>query len=341
MKNSAKKICCFGEVLLRMSPPAGWTEDHVLHSYIGGAEGNVAAALARWQLPVKYCTALPDHFIGHDIEQYLRQRGIDTSAIAWQGDRVGLYYMQQGADLKHAGVVYDRYGSSFYQLRPGDIPWHEVLEEASWLHITAISPALGPQAADVCLEAVQAAKAKGLQVSVDLNYRAKLWQYGKEPVEVMPQLVGYCDVVMGNIWSAGRMLGTRIDAGLDASTGRERYLEHAAATAQEIQAMFPSCKTVAFSFRFDEGNSGVRYYGTLYEQEQLFVSDTHTAEQITDKAGSGDCFMAGIIYGKQQKLSPQETIRFAASAAFGKLQEKGDATRQSVAMINSRIHRHV
>jgi len=330
-----KKICCFGEILMRVSPPQDWAAAHQLQVYIGGAEANVATALANWNIPVRYCTAMPDNYIGRDIEESLQERGIDTSAIAWQGGRVGLYYMQQGADLKHSGVIYDRAYSSFYDLKPGDIDWNSVLEDVDWFHFTAISPALNENVAAVCLEALQAAQQKGITISADLNYRAKLWKYGKEPVEVMPALIQYCDVIMGNIWAANTLLGTALDPDIEITHQKEAYLQHAITTSEALMRQFPKCSTIAYTFRFDEAPSGISYYAALYQHKSLEVSRYFKAEQIKDKAGSGDCFMAGLIYGIQQKHSARQIIDFAAAAAFGKLQETGDASRQSIADVHN------
>lgn len=333
-----KKVCCFGEVLMRVSPPEEWISKNQLNVYIGGAEGNVAAALGNWNIPVKYCTAMPDNYIGRDIEQYLLNRKIDTSAISWQGERIGLYYMQQGADLKHAGVVYDRFHSSFYYLKPGDIDWDKVLEDVSWFHFSAISPALNEDAVAVCREALQAASRKNITISVDLNYRSKLWKYGKTPLDIMPELVTYCDVIMGNIWAAHTMLGTTLDADVEQINTKENYLAHAAKTSAEILEQFPRCKTIAYSFRFDEAVNGIRYYGALYEGRELYTSPEFRATTITDKAGSGDCFMAGLIYGRQHQHEPQDIINFAAAAAFGKLNETGDATNQTIEDVKTRTN---
>jgi 2-dehydro-3-deoxygluconokinase len=324
------KICCFGEILMRVSPPENWIEKNQLQVYIGGAEANVATALANWNMPVKYLTAMPDNYVGHDIETYLKQKNIDTSTIAWQGNRVGFYYMQQGADLKHSGVIYDRFHSSFYELKPGDINWDEVLEDVSWFHFTAISPALNATVAIVCKEALEAAQAKGITISVDLNYRAKLWKYGKEPVEVMPELVQYCDVIMGNIWAANTLLGISVDKNVEVIDQKDSYLDHAVKTSEEIQQKFPKCKTIAYTFRFDEPPSGVRYYAALYQDENIYTSKQFELQHVADKAGSGDCFMAGLIYGFQRQHEAQHIIDFAAAAAFGKLSEIGDSSKQTV-----------
>lgn len=305
--------------------------------FIGGAELNVAQALARWKVPVTYSTALPDHYLSREVISFIKEKEIGTTGIHLSGNRIGTYYLPQGADLKSAGVIYDRAHSSFWDLAPGQINWDVVLQDVSWLHFSAISPALNQQVAAVCLEGAKRAFEKGITVSIDLNYRAKLWQYGKKPVEVMPPLAAECDVIMGNIWAANTMLGTRIDEQIHADASREKYLLHAVQTAEEIIKRFPKCKTVANTFRFDGEGESITYYTSLFTSGQSFNSKQYHCQTVVDRAGSGDCYMAGLIYGLYNKLSPQETVEFATAAAFGKLQEKGDATKQERSAIYQQI----
>lgn len=326
-------IACFGEILLRISPAANgeWLRNNELKVFVGGAELNVATALAKWNVPVQYITAMPDNYLSQDLIQLLQQKKIDTSKILLQGNRIGTYYMPQGADLKNAGVIYDRAYSSFGELQPGTIDWEKLLAGVNWLHVTAISPALNENAAKVCEEALRFAASEKITTSIDLNYRSKLWQYGKKPIDVMPALVQYCDVVMGNIWSANQMLGAPLNQEDLAKDQKQVYLEGSAATATFIMKHFPKCKTVANTFRFDI-DAGVRYYATLQTLEAQYVAKERSTSVI-DKAGSGDCFMAGLIYGMEKDFSNQEIVEFAAAAAVGKLHEKGDATDQTVEKI--------
>lgn len=325
-----KRVLCFGELLLRLSPRAGgaWITAGEMPVYIGGAELNVARALARWELPVGYCTALPAHALADDVLQFVADQGIDTTAVRRSGSRIGTYYLPQGADLKAAGVIYDRAYSSFWELAPGDLDWDRIYTDVHWLHFSAISPALNAQAAAVCLEAVKAASERGITVSVDLNYRAKLWQYGKAPSEVMPELVQYCDVVMGNIWAEQQMLGIPVPAGLPDE--KEAYLAQSQEASMELLRRFPKCRQVANTFRFDTGAGGIRYYATLCDGRATYVSPEQQAATIVDKVGSGDTFMAGLIYGNCQGWPAQEVIDFAAAAAFNKLFIYGDATTATV-----------
>lgn len=323
------KVLCFGELLLRLSPQLGgtWLQEHQMPVFIGGAELNVATALARWEIPVTYCTALPDHYLSKEVSEAVAAKGIGTEKIQYCGQRIGTYYLPQGADMKNAGVIYDRAYSSFWELKPGQLDWDVILAGVDWFHFTAISPALNAGVAAVCAEGLQAARRKGLTVSVDLNYRAKLWQYGKLPVDVMPGLVQYCDVVMGNIWAAEKMLGIPVASGL--VDNKKDCLAQSEKTSAAIRQQFPQCRQVANTFRFDAG-AGVRYYATLYQEGRLYQAQEQYAEAIVDKVGSGDTFMAGLIYGNRVALPGGEHINFAAAAAFNKLFIKGDATTASV-----------
>ena len=329
-----KKVLCFGELLLRISPSVNdQSEKQPVLVYVGGAEVNVATALAAWEVPVKYCTVLPDNFMAKHMLHYLEYHNIYTSSVLFSGNRIGLYYLERGADLK-GSMVYDRERSSFSELKPGMIDWDRVLHDVSWFNFSAISPALNQNVADVCLEAVQAAAKRNITISVDLNYRSRLWKYGKQPHEVMPALVEYCDLVMGNIWSAHTLLGTAIDEGIHDKKSKQAYLDHAAATSLAIMQKFPKCKTVANTFRFDNTNDHLLYYTSLFIEGQLYCSPEFTCQGVVDRSGSGDCFMAGLIYGIYNQRTPQDILNYATAAAFGKLQEFGDATGQDVLTVS-------
>lgn len=323
------KVLCFGELLLRLSPEVNgeWLKQHQMPVFLGGAELNVATALARWDIPVSYSTILPDHYLSHDVIEEVGSKGIQTDRILFGGSRIGTYYLPQGADLKNAGVIYDRAYSSFWELKPGQIDWDAILDGVSWFHFSAISPALNETVAAVCREGLEAASRKGITISVDLNYRAKLWQYGKLPLDIMPELVQYCDVIMGNIWAEEKMLGTPVDSFLPDT--KEAYLQQSLKTSEVITQLFPKCRQVANTFRF-EINGGVRYYATLYTGGQLYTSYEQYTTYTVDRVGSGDTFMAGLIYGNTKGHGAQEVINFAAAAAFNKLFIKGDATTASV-----------
>ncbi|GAB3954296.1 sugar kinase [Spirosoma harenae] len=331
-------VCCFGELLLRFSPIAAgeWIRQTAMPVFVGGAELNVATALANWAIPVKYSTVLPENSLADDIVGYIASKEIDPSGIIRFGQRVGCYYLPQGTDLKNAGVIYDRAYSAFSELAPGKVDWDIVLENTNWLHVSAISPALSADVAAACQELVTVASAKGITVSIDLNHRARLWQYGVSPIDIMPGILQHCDVVMGNIWAANALLGIPIDNEIHSKGQQSDYVAHALETSKAIQARFPKCTVVANTFRFDVAPMGLRYYTTLYTEGQQFVSPELVTDSVVDRVGSGDCFMAGLIYGLYQQHDPQQVLNFAAEAAFGKLQEIGDATNQTVDEINRR-----
>ncbi len=336
IESMRKKILCFGELMLRISPAptAEQAAKQPMMLYMGGAEANVATALAAWDLPVKYCTVLPDNFMSRHVISYLEYKGIFTSSIVFAGNRIGLYYLERGADLK-GNMVYDREGSSFSTLKPGMIDWDKVLQDVDWFNFSAISPALNQNVADTCLEAVKEASKRGIKISVDLNYRSRLWKYGQSPVSIMTPLVEYCDVVMGNLWSADTLLGIDVDEHIHDKNSKQAYLDHSEQTSKAIISKFPRCKVVANTFRFDQEANHILYYTTLYKDGQLFASKEFTAQNVVDRSGSGDCFMAGIIYGLFNKHPGEQLINYATAAAFGKLQEAGDSTGQDIFTIDT------
>ena len=324
--NQNEMVCCFGEALLRFSPGSDFLAEAAMPVFLGGAELNVATALAAWDTSVKYITALPDNYLGAEIIEHIKARNINASDIKYGGDRVGSYYLRQGADLKNNSVIYDRQYSSFSMIKPGDIDWNKIFENVSRFHFSAICPALSEQAAAVCLEAVQAAASKNIIISVDLNYRSKLWKYDKEPVAVMKPLLEYCNLIMGNIWSAEKLAGIDLPTNFGiGSLSKSQYINEATISAKRIFQVFPHCKTVANTFRFD-ADTGINYYATLHTLEANYCSAEYVVNKIIDRSGSGDCFMGGLIYGSLNKFSPQQTVDFAAAAAVAKLQQKGDAT---------------
>ena len=337
--NYHQKICCFGEALFRFSPflQGEFIESAIMPVYLGGAELNVASALANFGAEAKYFTALPDNYLSKEIIQQIKNRNIDASSIKFCGERIGIYYLPQGADLKSNGVIYDRSHSSFSTLKPGNVDWETVLEDVNWFHFSAISPALSEQSAALCLEGLQEATKRNITISIDLNYRAKLWQYGKKPSEIMNPLLAYCHVIMGNIWSAAALLDIPLRDHYN-YTGQDKqfFLREANVSAAEILNKFSTCHTVANTFRFDEGE-GINYYASLNNCDGQVASSTYTAKNIIDRVGSGDCFMAGLIYGLRLGYSPQNIVEFATAAGFSKFQQIGDVTTSDIKNIEQLI----
>ena len=331
---SLAKVFCFGEILLHYAPPVNsdFIKSQNMPFYLGGAELNVASALAKWDIPVKYGTAMPSHFLTDTIISDLAKKYIDTSAIQFSGHRIGCFYLATGLDMKSAGVVYDRDNSSFASIQKGSIDWKEVLKDVHWFHFSAISAALTQNATDVCEEALLAATELGIPISVDLNYRAKLWQYGKTPIEVMTRLVKYCTVLMGNLWAVEEMLG--INSTIKSSEGfSSADLEQAAhKSILALKEQFPLLNTMAYTFRLTDS-----YFGIMFNKNNFYTSSIYTMNEVKNIVGTGDCFMAGLIYGIRHQHVPEEIINFAAAAAVGKLYELGDATEQSLEQIKKRM----
>jgi 2-dehydro-3-deoxygluconokinase len=330
------KVCCFGELLIRLSPDAeaDLAKTPFMPFFIGGAELNVATALAHWNTAVRYMTVLPDNYLSGQLLKYIEQKNIDSSQIAFSGNRVGIYYLPIGFDLKNTIVLYDREHTSFSNIKTGEIDWDKVLTGCSWFHFSAISPALNNQVAAVCQEAVEAASAKGLTISVDLNYREKLWQYGKPPQTVMPDLVRLCDVIMGNPWAVESLLGIPSSIQDSGKKTQEQLKEAAKNSMLRLHKQYPRATSFAYTYRMQD-----HYWAILQHGADMAVSNQYRIENVIDRVGSGDCFMAGLIYGLSQQHSPQTIIDFAAAAAVGKLHEAGDATQQTIEDVESKTIR--
>jgi 2-dehydro-3-deoxygluconokinase len=331
-------VLSFGELLLRISPDESgdWLKENSFPFYIAGAELNVATALALWNVPSRYLTALPDNELSRQIISYLEEQNIDMSPVIYKGDRLGLFFLTKGKDLKNDALIYDRAYSAFSALTPGMIDWNKQFEGVTWFHFSAICPAINQNIADICRMALIAASQRNITISVDLNYRSKLWQYGKEPKEVMPDLVKYCDVIMGNVWAAEMMLDIPVMPDIHESGQKSIYLKEAQKTSEEIMNRYSKCKVVANTFRFD-AMKRVDYYATLYTGGKLYASSEFSTTKIINKVGSGDCFMAGLIYGFYNNFDPKKTVEFAATAAFEKLFIESDTTDKTAEEILSKL----
>jgi 2-dehydro-3-deoxygluconokinase len=325
------KVLCFGELLLRLALDAknNCLLQNNVSIYPGGAELNVATALALWNIPVKYCTALPDTYLSNELLQYLQSKNIDVSAVQCSGSRIGLYYLQEGRPVKDESVLYDRGHSSFAELKPGQINWEDLFTDVCWFHFSAICPALNENIATICAEALATAKKNGITISVDLNYRNKLWQYTQTPCRIMQPLVDYCDVIMGNLWSVNALLNIKTYNENSVLPSRENYLEISYRTSEKLQSEFKNCKTVAYTFRMDAGENEVNYYSAICHKGKHYASKPCRIEKVISKTGTGDCFMAGLIYGLYNNKPISQIIQFATAAAVAKFSDAGDCTTKT------------
>jgi len=329
-----KKVVTFGEIMLRLAPPGyqRFTQARSFDVIYGGGEANVAVSLANYGIPVEYVTRLPKNEIGDACLQFIRQYGVGTAHIARGGDRLGIYFMEMGAAQRGSVVIYDRAGSALATIEAGMIDWKAAFADADWFHWTGITPAISKGAADACLEAVRAAKQAGLTVSCDLNYRAKLWKWGKKASEVMPELVSLCDVAIGNEEDAEKVFGIKA-AGVDVTAGKvdpEAYR----GVAEELARRFPSLKTIAITLRGSLSATHNTWSGVMWDQGKMYLARQYDITFIVDRVGGGDAFAGGLIYGlKTYGADRQKALEFAVAASCLKHSILGDFNLVSVAEV--------
>ncbi|UWX61457.1 sugar kinase [Chryseobacterium oranimense] len=327
MQNSAK-IICFGELLLHFAPDSegNWLNGQSLKIYIGGAEYNVATALSQWKNSVKLLTALPENFVGNHLELQLKNKGIEILAEKNQG-RIGTFYLSSDGDMQNASVVYDRFPSVFTQSDFEAFSDDEIFSGVKWLHISTITPALSDNAFRKCLHIMKEAATRNITVSLDLNYRALLWQ-NKNP-HIIRELMPFVNVLMGNIWSAEQFLNIPVEYELNGNFDDENLLKQAEKTALEIRKQFPNVKKIANTFRFTHGEE-VNYFVTLCTDDHLLVSEQYNSGKIDERVGSGDAFMAALIHGILKGNPEKQILEDAAKVAFKKLFVKGDTIDDSI-----------
>lgn len=325
----SNKILCFGELLLHFAPDSegNWLNEQSLKTFLGGAEYNVASALAQWNNPVKLLSALPKNFIGNQLENQLKNKGIEILAEKCNG-RIGTFYLSSEGDMQNTSVVYDRFPSVFTQSDFSHFTFDEIFSEVNWLHISTITPALSENAYQKCMNLMQEASSRNITVSLDLNYRAALWQ-GKNPSEKIKKMMPFVNVLMGNIWSIQQFLDIPIEYELNGSFEDENLLKQAEKSASEIQKQFPNVEIVANTFRFTKAEE-VNYYATMFISQQFLVSEKYYSYKIEERVGSGDSFMAALIHGKLKENPVQQILDDAAKVAFRKLFVKGDTIDESI-----------
>jgi 2-dehydro-3-deoxygluconokinase len=329
------RVITFGEVMLRLKSPGfgRLLQSPVLEATFGGGEANVAVSLAHSGMDVAYVTVLPDNPIADACVGELRRAGVDTSFILRDGDRMGIYYMEAGANQRPSKVIYDRNGSSTATAKPGSVDWDHVFQGASWFHLTGITAAISQRGADLSLEAVRTAKEKGLTVSCDYNYRGKLWKYGKSSTEVVPEIVRFVDVGIANEEDCQNSLGIGVEAGVDwrsAVEGGRLEIERYRALCEKVLQAFPNLKKQAITLRESHSASHNSWSGCLHNGEGFVVSRRYEITHIVDRVGAGDAFAAGLIYGLSNGMSDAGALDFAAAASCLKHSIPGDYNRVNV-----------
>ena len=328
------KYLTFGEIMLRLKSPGRerFFQSPNLEATFGGGESNVAVALANYGFEAGFISALPDNDLGTACIRELRSFGVDTAHVQRSGERMGIYFLEAGANQRPSKVVYDRAGSSIAECGPGDFDWGEVFVDANWFHITGITPALSQSAADLSIEACMAAKAANVTVSCDFNFRGKLWKYGKTAPEVMQDLVRYVDVGIANEEDCQKSLG--ITADVDVESGELDTVKYEKLSAKMLE-IFPNLSVMAITLRESRSADINGWSACLRDTDGFKLSRRYKITDIIDRVGGGDSFASGLIAGLALYDNRQDALEFAVAASCLKHSISGDFNRVSVAEVQN------
>ena len=330
------RVVAFGEVMLRLKPPGleRLFQSPSLEASFGGAEANVAVSLAQFGVPVSFVSAIPANPIGDACLGELRKFGVDTSRVRRQGSRLGIYFLEAGANQRPSKVVYDRSGSAMAAAKPGDVDWDVVLDGASWFHLTGVTPAISQSAADLAIDGARRAREKGITVSCDYNYRKNLWKYGKSAPDVMRELVRHVHVGIANEEDCQEALGIELDVDVaSGSLATDRYRALAARVLEE----FPNLDKQVITLRESHSADRNGWSAVLHNGKDFLVSRRYDITDIVDRVGAGDSFGAGLIYGLHAYGDDARALEFAAAASCLKHSILGDFNRVSVSEVEALV----
>jgi len=333
--STVKKVITYGEVMMRLSTP-GFQRIQQARSFdvtYAGGEANVAINLANFGIPVEFITRLPSNEIGDACINFLRQFGVGTTRIIRGGERLGIYFLETGASQRGSKVIYDRSGSSIATIETSTLDWKSILADASWLHISGITPAVSKPCADSSIEAVTTARSMKVKVSVDLNYRSKLWKWGKSAQEVMTEIVKSADIAVGNEEDAEKVFGIQAP-GVDVMAGKVDPLKYKI-VAEKLRERFPNLEKVSLTIRGSMNASHNTWTGVLLDGNSFYTAPVYDITHIVDRVGSGDAFAGGFIYGLLKYVDPQKALAFAVAAGSIKHTIPGDASVVSVSEVEA------
>jgi 2-dehydro-3-deoxygluconokinase len=318
-----KKIITFGEIMLRLKAPGSerLLQGPSLEATFGGGEANVAVGLARFGMDAAFVSLIPSNRIGDACIAELRKHGVDTSHIIRKGKRLGIYFLEAGANQRPSVVIYDRAHSAIAEAIRGEIPWDEIFTGAGWFHITGITPAISESAALVSLEAILLAKEKGVTVSCDLNYRKNLWKYGRTAQEVMTEIVKHADVVTANEEDCQMALGVWADSDIESA---KVEADHYRRLTDRVLEQFPDLLKIAVTLRESHSADHNGWSAVLNNRNEFLISRKYEIRDIVDRVGTGDSFTAGLIYGLHALKSDREALEFAVAASCLKHSIPGD-----------------
>lgn len=323
------KFLTFGEIMLRLKAPGHerFFQSPMLEATFGGGEANVAVSLANYGQDVSFLTVLPNNAIADECIKELRRFAVDTKRIVRGEGRLGIYYLEGGANQLPSKVVYDRAYSAIALAKPGDIDWDKALEGVDWFHITGITPAISESAMELSLESVKEAKKRGITVSCDLNYRKNLWKYGKKAAEVMRELANYVDVAIANEEDVQKSLEITVDVNVESGElDRAKYK----ALGDKVLAAYPNMKMIAITLRESHSADWNGWAACLNDRDNFYVSKKYEIRDIIDRVGGGDSFAGGLIYGLNNYDNKQQALEFAVAASCLKHSIIGDFNRVGV-----------
>src|SRR5271169_2073330 len=326
----AKTTVTFGEIMLRLAPPGfeRFLQSPRFAATFGGGEANVAVALAGFGLPAAFVTVLPEkNALGDAVIGELRRFNVDTAKILRGKGRLGIYFVEAGANQRPSKVIYDREYSAIALAKPGDIRWDSTFEGAGWFHITGITPAISGAAADLALEAVRKARETGITVSCDLNYRKNLWRWGKPAAVMMREMMKYVDIAIAN--EEDVQMALDITADVDVQSGKLDRTQYEKLTGK-VLSEFPNLRAIAITLRESNSASHNGWSACLNDRKQFMVSRHYDITHIVDRVGTGDSFAAGLIYGLQKLPTSQDALEFAVATSCLKHSVYGDFHRCSV-----------
>ena len=324
------KVVTFGELMLRLAPNGYYRffQDDQLQATFGGGEANVAVSLANYGMDASFVTKLPTHAIGQAAVNSLRKYGVDTSKIVRGGDRVGIYFLEKGASQRGSVCIYDRAHSAIQEAAPSDFDWDAIFEGVDWFHFTGITPALGENLVEICREACKAAKAHGVKISCDLNYRGKLWTRDQARA-AMTDLCQYVDVCISNEEDAKDVFG--IEAENTDIYGGKLNKEGYKSVAKQLADKF-GFEKVAITLRTSISASDNDWAAMLYDGENYCFSKEYHLH-IVDRVGGGDSFGGGLIYALLSGKNTQDAVEFAVAASALKHSIEGDYNLVSVSEV--------
>jgi 2-dehydro-3-deoxygluconokinase len=317
-------ITSLGELIMRLKPPGKLRlrqadRFEVCH---GGAEANVASSLAQFGLQSRFISALPETELGEQALRSLRASGVDTAHIARLPGRMGIYFLEDGADVRSGCVIYDRQDTAFCALTADQVDWDTAFADVSWFHVSGITPAISASARDLCQAAMREAQARGIHISLDLNHRERLWQYGEAATDVMPQLAKFANTLIAGRGDCAACLGFSPEG--DGSTN-----DWYEALSEDVLKRYPNVSRVAVTIRNSSSADSHKWAAHLRTSAGSFFSTTYHLQNVVDRVGTGDAFAAGLIFGLATHMADLEALQFGAAANALKHTISGDANMVS------------